>query len=501
MNGLRKPLLVVAVGTAAVVLVALGYLTVRPRSHGQSTGEGGSEVTYEPKLRDAAVAGGFYPGDPVELRQMVEDLLAGAEAKCSGKEIGGLIVPHAGYVYSGAVAAWAYRQLEGRAYDTVILVGPSHYYAVSKASVYPCGWYSTPLGEVEIDEEISTSLIRTSPDIDYQPKAHDLEHSLEVQLPFLQETLGKFKIVAMAINDNDPALWARVAEAIAKCCEGKKVLLVASSDLSHYHPRATAIVLDQAVVSSIDAFDPVGLQLKARSGACELCGLAAVETVMLACERLGYNASVILRYGDSGSYSGDVSSVVGYLSAALVRGNASSVLAAASRQELLRLARSAISHYLQTGEMLSYQTTDPVLLGRSGAFVTLKRAGALRGCIGYTLPEYPLWLVVRDVAVKAACEDPRFPPLSASELADVKIEISVLSRLRIVLDPEQIVVGRDGLYIVGHGASGLLLPQVPVENGWDRQRYLAEICSKAGLERDAWKTSELYSFTAEVFGE
>ena len=133
--------------------------------------------------------------------------------------------------------------------------------------------------------------------------------------------------------------------------------------------------------------------------------------------------------------------------------------------------------------------------------MTLKKHGTLRGCVGFTLPEYPLWLGVREGAVKAACEDPRFAPLTVDELKDVEIEISVLSRLRLVLGPEEIQIGRDGLYVVGYGRAGLLLPQVPVENGWDRERYLAEICSKAGLASDAWKTSELYSFTAQVFGE
>jgi len=499
---LHRFALALGLGVVAFALVALVYLSggPKPPGGGNQSGDDGN-IAYEPKLREAAVAGSFYPDDPLELKQTVDSYLGDAEGVCSGEEIGGLIVPHAGYVYSGPIAAWAYKQLENRTYDTVVLVGPSHYQAVSKASVYPCGWYRTPLGDVEIDEGISMSLIGTSADISYQPEAHDQEHSLEVQLPFLQETLGSFKIVAIAINDYDPALWTRVADAVADCCKGRKVLLVASSDLSHYHPRSDAIILDQAVVSSVDGCDPVGLQFKARSGACELCGLAAVETVMLACERMGYNASVILRYGDSGSYSGDISSVVGYLSAALTRGKTSSALGAESRQELLRLARSSIAHYLETGQTLDYQTTDPSLLERGGAFVTLKKHGTLRGCIGYTLPEYPLWLAVREVAVKAACEDPRFPALTVDELKDVEIEVSVLSRLKLVLSPGEIQIGRDGLYIVGYGTAGLLLPQVPVENGWDRQRYLAEICNKAGLASDAWETSELYSFTAQVFGE
>jgi len=499
---LHRFALALAVGGVAFALVAVVYLVGGPKPPGGGNQSGDdSNITYEPKLREPAVAGGFYPDDPAELRQMVDSYLGDAEVVCSGQEIGGLIVPHAGYVYSGPVAAWAFKQLGNRTYDTVILVGPSHYEAVSKASVYPCGWYRTPLGDVEVDEGISMSLIRTSADITYQPEAHDQEHSLEVQLPFLQEALGEFKIVAMAINDYDPALWTRVAGAIADCCRGRRVLLVASSDLSHYHPRSDAIILDQALVSSIDACDPVGLQFKARSGACELCGLAAVQTVMLACERMGYGASKVLRYGDSGSYSGDVSSVVGYVSAALTRANTSSALGAGSCQELLKLARSSIAHYLETGQTLDYQTTDPGLLGRGGAFVTLKKHGTLRGCIGYTLPEYPLWLAVREVAIKAACEDPRFAPLTIDELKDVEVEVSVLSRLKLVLSPDEIQIGRDGLYIVGYGTAGLLLPQVPVENGWNRQRYLAEICNKAGLASDAWKTSELYSFTAQVFGE
>jgi AmmeMemoRadiSam system protein B/AmmeMemoRadiSam system protein A len=483
---------------AALLIVTLVYHA----QQGEEKNDTGEEATYEPRIREPAVAGYFYPENPGELRRAVEEYLDGAEeASCPAEAIGGLIVPHAGYVYSGQVAAWAYRQLVGRSNLTVILIGPSHYHAVEKASVYPCGWYRTPLGDVEVDSELALCLIRGSPDIEYDPEAHEQEHSLEVQLPFLQGMLDEFRIVVMTINRQDPQLWSRVAEAIVACCRERDVLLVASSDLSHYHPRSAASVLDGRVVHSVDAFDPVGLQLKVRSGACELCGLAAVGTVMMACDRMGYDGSLILRYGDSGDASGDTSAVVGYLSAAFHRDAWGRELDAESGGELVALARSSIAHYLETGDALTYHVTDPLLAEPSGAFVTLKKDGDLRGCIGFTLPDLALWDSVARAAVQAACHDPRFTPLSLEELGVVEIEVSVLSRLRVVAGPEEIQVGRDGLYVLGAGRSGLLLPQAPVENGWDRDRFLEEVCRKAGLTPDGLWSYELYAFTAQVFRE
>jgi len=499
----REALLIVAV-VGVLILSALVWLNAHggPGSGGRSSASEANE-SYEPGVRQPAVAGAFYPSNPKDLNETVAGYLAAAEDRTGKRTIGGVLVPHAGYRYSGSVAAWAYRQLEGRRYDTVILVGPSHRYRLHGASVYPAGWYRTPLGDVEIDAELAQSLINSCPDISYVPQAHTQEHSLEVQLPFLQTVLHGFKIVPMTVNDYDPAMWERLAEAIVTCSKGKHILLVASSDLSHYHPRSVARMMDQRVVSSVEAFDPVGLQFQAREGSCELCGLAAVEVVMTACRMMGYNSSVILRYGDSADFSGDVSSVVGYLSAAFVLGpgEEGAKIDAESGRELVKLARSSIETYLRTGKKLDYNTTNPAFLQPRGAFVTIRKRGALRGCIGYTLPWHPLWYTVRDVALEAAFHDPRFPPLTQSELGEISVEVSVLSPLRFVSDPTNIRIGRDGLYIVGHGKRGLLLPQVPVENGWDRKRYLEEICRKAGLAPDDLESSELYSFTAQVFEE
>jgi len=500
-GGTRKAAVIIVLLIGATLLA--GFLIYR--SQGGQTfapNASGRNLSYSPKLRKPAVAGQFYPQNPDKLRDMIIGFLQNAEAKVDDREVGGIIVPHAGYRFSGQVAAWAFKQLEGRHYDTVILVGPSHYHPVKGASVYPAGWYRTPLGDVEIDSNLSLGLMRKCPEIGYDPLAHDREHCLEVEIPFLQVVLGEFKMVAIAINEYDPGLWFRVADAIAECSRGKRVLLVASSDLSHYHPRSVAAAMDQRVVSAVDRFDPVGLEIKARRHSCEMCGLAAVETVMFACQKMGYAESVVLRYGDSAEYSGDTSSVVGYMSAVFLKGSEEEAsLTQDEGGQLIELARTSISYWLDKRERVPFETSDPALLDERGAFVTLKEGGRLRGCIGFTLAEYPLWYTVREAAIQAAFHDPRFEPVQAEELPKIKIEVSVLSKLRYVDDPESITIGRDGLYIVGDGRSGLLLPQVPVEEGWDLDEYLRQICRKAGLPDDAWRSSELYAFTAQVFAE
>jgi AmmeMemoRadiSam system protein A len=177
-------------------------------------------------------------------------------------------------------------------------------------------------------------------------------------------------------------------------------------------------------------------------------------------------------------------------------------LAEAQRQELLALARTTIAGYLETDSLPDYETDDPLLVRRSGAFVTLKEHGALRGCIGRTYADLPLYQVVQQVAVSAATADPRFPPLTAEGLRDVSVEISVLSPFRRVTDVEQIRVGEHGLMIYKDDRRGLLLPQVPVEQGWDRAEYLDNLCLKAGLPVGCWQEgATLYAFTAIVFGE
>jgi len=280
------------------------------------------------RVRRPAVAGAFYPGSSRELTATVDKYLADAEKKELQGELIALIAPHAGYVYSGHVVAYAYKQLQGKSIDTVVLVGPSHRYSVRGAAVYDSGAFQTPLGTVAIDEELASELIKQERKITSAPQVHDDEHCLEVHLPFLQRVLQQFKIVPMLMYDFSDANCKMLSQALSSCLNGKNALLVASTDLCHYPNYEEAKKADSIVVSAISKFDPDLLRKDTdeymrkpiRNLHCMLCGTGAVITVMQAAKRLGANAVEILKYANSGDVSfGDKSQVVGYLAAAIYK--------------------------------------------------------------------------------------------------------------------------------------------------------------------------------------
>jgi AmmeMemoRadiSam system protein B len=270
-----------------------------------------------------AVAGAFYPGSPSSLKPMIDDFMADAE-KCptlgltGGGKLVALIVPHAGYVYSGQVAASAYKQIEGMNSDTVVLVGVSHQSAIRGASVYRSGRYETPLGTVEIDSDLAGELMAQDEIFSFQPRAHAIEHSLEVQVPFLQQILSDFKIVPILMGHWSESVCSTVSDALAKTISSRNVLLIASSDMSHYHPYDTARRMDNIAISSIELMDIANLMDDLSSGRCELCGAAPVITILMAAKKLEADSVEILQYANSGDVTGDKSSgVVGYFAAAV----------------------------------------------------------------------------------------------------------------------------------------------------------------------------------------
>ena len=270
--------------------------------------------------RTPAVAGMFYPGSSSDLETMIDGFLAKAEKRSIVGKLVALIVPHAGYVYSGQVAANAYKQIEGMHFDTVILVGVSHRSAINGASVYKSGGYETPLGVVEIDSELAEDLMAQSDIFTSQPRAHAMEHSLEVQVPFLQHILSDFKIVPILMGHWSEAVCSAVSDALAKVISGRDVLLVASTDMSHYHPYDMACSMDNIALSSIQRMDTAQLMDDLSSGECELCGSAPVITMLMTAKKLEADGIEILQYANSGDVTGDKSGgVVGYFAAAVYR--------------------------------------------------------------------------------------------------------------------------------------------------------------------------------------
>lgn len=268
-------------------------------------------------VREAAVAGLFYPELKSILEKEVDEYLLRAKSVRIDGTIRGLICPHAGFMYSGLTAAAGYRLLKGRNYDAVIIVGPSHREYFDGISIHPGTSYKTPLGEISIDGGLRDLFARAHPSILLSEKGHTMEHSVEVQLPFLQRAIGRIPFVPLVMGDQRRELCMALAEVLTKICKNRNVLLVASSDLSHYHPYAEAVGLDKRVVEDVEAFRPEDLLRKLELEEVEACGGGPIVSVMLAARALGAVHCKALLYCNSGDVTGEKDAVVGYLSAAL----------------------------------------------------------------------------------------------------------------------------------------------------------------------------------------
>jgi len=282
----------------------------------------GESRAYSQEVRTPAVSGMFYPDSPEELRTMVDDLLSEADEKRIEGELIALVAPHAGYMYSGPVAAYAYKVLEGLKFDTVILVGPSHFALFDGISVYKQGYYQTPLGSIGINSTLAERLIESDAKISFRPSAHIREHSLEVQLPFLQRTLEDFQIVPVLMGDQSEELCEILSKALVETIGDERVLLIASTDLSHYHSYEEAEELDKIALDSIEKLDPEALNDDIKATRCELCGAGPVIAVISAAKELGADRAEILRYANSGDVTGEKGLVVGYGAVAIYRSSA-----------------------------------------------------------------------------------------------------------------------------------------------------------------------------------
>jgi AmmeMemoRadiSam system protein B/AmmeMemoRadiSam system protein A len=482
------------------------------------TGLKGSDMKQS--IRKPAVAGQFYTSDPVALRREIETFIKEAETPAVSGDLLAIISPHAGYIYSGHVAASGYALLKEGQFETVVVISPCHVEYFRFASIYDGDAYETPLGLVEVDKELSKEIASLSDFVRIGPDGHGTgpqgrgEHSLEVQIPFLQVALGNFKIVPIVMGDQSTDVVDGLGEALAGALAGRNILIVASTDLSHFHDDGTARKLDGEFIKNLEAFDAAGLKKSIASGTTEACGGGPSAAAMIASASLGGNRCTVLKYANSGDISGDRGNVVGYVSAVITgdRAAGESCIQSGSIGEdvdretrlfLLRYARSVIRKTLDMETDEPERPGSPILGEKRGGFVTLKKDGRLRGCIGYIDAVKPLYETVGEMAYSAAFSDYRFTPVTREEVDDLSIEISVLSPVRVTEDPTEIEVGRHGIIISAVGKRGLLLPQVAVEYGWDRETFLDQTCVKAGLPRGAWKKSgtTIEIFSAEIFSE
>jgi len=470
------------------------------------------------KVRNPGAAGSFYPGDSLTLSQSVITLLNQAVPPEIDGTLIGLVAPHAGYVYSGHVAASGYDLLKNKSIDRVVVISPSHVVAFDGSSVYNGTGYRTPLGTIPVDQEFCKKLADQHSSITLSEEGHESirqgrkEHALEVQLPFLQSVLKKFKLVPIIMGDQQYETCRALGIALSNLITDSKTIIVASSDLSHFHPYNEAVKLDEKVLTAVKEWDYLNLSRNLNRRIWEACGGGPIVATMIACERLGANEARVIKYANSGDVPvGEKSSVVGYMSAVFYKTASTSKkdnfdfeLSKKEQEYLMDIAKNSVRSAVESGQVYNCNSGGFASLEQDrGAFVTLNEKGQLRGCIGYVSAVQPLYETIRGAAISAALKDPRFPAVNKDELDQLTYEISVLSPFHRIANTDRIVVGKHGLLIRKGPNEGLLLPQVATDNNWNRLTFLQQTCRKAGLPLDAWKDSEtdIFVFSAFVFGE
>ena len=475
--------------------------------------------TEDKVVRQPAMGGQFYPGDKEELTKMISQFLEKVELPKIEREIRALIVPHAGYVFSGQVAAYGFKALQEQDIKTVILIGSSHHQYLDEAVLDSSDVWQTPLGQIDLDTDLRDKLVKGSDLFKIDSSPHQPEHSLEVEVPFLQKVLGDFKLLPILVGHQlSKGDLDKISQTLIKYLD-EQTLLIASSDMSHYPVYEQANQADEKVIEAIltgqvaklqETIGQIEKENISNLDTC-LCGQAAVEVVMKAAQAIKVQEIKLLKYANSGDVDmGDKSQVVGYAAISFLgesrtvplTSSQGQLLSKEQKSQLLEIAKTSVEKYILENKMPDFTITDSLLNESLGSFVTLKKHGQLRGCIGRFEPDIPLFQVVSQMAVAAATQDARFKPVQANELNDLDYEISVLSPLRKIDDWREIELGKHGVQIKQGSRSGVFLPQVATENNWDLDKFMGELCSqKAGLSWDCWKDgqADIYVFTAEVF--
>ncbi|MBN2166751.1 MAG: AmmeMemoRadiSam system protein B [Marinilabiliaceae bacterium] len=468
-------------------------------------------------IRKPAVAGVFYKNDKNALLQELDLLFSDCESHdIFSDRISALIVPHAGYVFSGKVAAMAYIQLDKQAvYDNIFIIGTSHHHLFEGASIYNEGNFSTPLGEVEVNRELAGAIIAGSDVFNSNSFVHEREHSLEVQLPFLQYRLkNKFKIVPVLIGTSDKDKIEHIAHQLKPFFNSTNLFIV-STDLSHYPNYNESILLDRGTIDAIISNSPQVLLAKLAENEdmqitgvlTSLCGWSSVLCLMYITNNQLVKYQKLYYQNSGDSVYGEKDRVVGYCSIAVVNEveNKKNEFSDAQKKYLLRVVRDELYRAVLPKDLKSRSVTvrdsffDDLT---GGVFVSLYYKGALRGCIGTFDFDRKLIDNLKDVAVSAAINDYRFNPVSGYELADIKIEISVLTPLIKVASIADIQLGKHGVCIKKEGRSGTFLPGVAVKMGWDLETTLGHCArEKAQIGWDGWRDADIYVYEAIVFAD
>ena len=492
-------------GCFSVILICFGMLI--PLHLLSQTQESAMKKNQKP-----VVAGRFYDANPTALKSQLAQFYAKA-APAKQQHVIAVIAPHAGYVFSGQIAADAYNQIDPEMqYKRVFVIASSHQMQCDGASVYTVGNYETPLGEIVVDTALCQKLINENSVFRFVPEAHSREHSLEVQLPFLQVHLKhNFLLVPVIIATQRVEDVKKIAAALQPYFTDEN-LFVISSDFSHYPAYADAKKVDSETADAICSGNPESLvsviQEHEKSGiknlSTDICGWTSALTLMYLTQNKGFTYHKI-SYANSGdSPYGDTARVVGYHAIAVSRNKSGFSLSDDEKTALLIIARQTLVARLERNETFVPDSSalGSNLFAQCGMFVSLHKNGDLRGCIGRFGSDIPLYKLAGEMALAAAFQDSRFNQLTREELSAIDIEISVLTPMVPIKDTSEIILGKHGIYIRSGRRSGTFLPQVATQTHWTKEEFLGH-CSrdKAGLGWDGWKNAELFIYEAIVFDE
>jgi len=435
--------------------------------------------------RQPVVAGQFYPASASQLRVMIEKMVDEAVEK---EDVIGLVSPHAGYVYSGLVAGAVISRVKFK--DTFIILGPNHTGKGKPLSIMAQGKWQTPLGDVEIDAELAQHLLSITHHLQEDADAHQFEHSIEVQLPFLQYFKPDIKIVPITLSFAGIDVYKEIGKEIARAISdtGREVVLMASSDMTHYEPHDTAAKKDRQAIDAILRLDEDELFRRVEEHNISMCGVAPVASLIAAARELGATSAELVKYQTSGDTSGDYSAVVGY---------AGIIIKAIAMHPLVQLAKNTVETYVNTDEVIAPpEEPTPEMKQKAGVFVSLHRFGELRGCIGTFEPtrENVAGEIISN-AVSSATRDPRFPPVAPEELEDLEYSVDVLTAPKPVKDKKKLDPRRYGVIVECGFRRGLLLPDL---DGVDTVDQQIDICrQKASI--DSSEPVKLYKFEVKRY--
>ena len=433
-------------------------------------------------IRNPVVSGQFYPASPSQLKAMIEGMV---NEKAVKEDIIGLVSPHAGYVYSGPVAGAVISRVKFK--DTFIIMGPSHTGMGKPLSIMTQGAWRTPLGEVEIDAELGGKILATSSHLEEDHVAHQHEHSIEVQLPFLQYFKPDIKLVPIVLGYASGATYKKIGEEIAQAIKelNKEVVIIASSDMTHYESQESAQRKDDKAIEAILDLNEDELLKRVDELNISMCGYAPTVSLIAAARELGATEAELVRYQTSGDTTGDYTAVVGYAGIILKKVH-----------PLVRLAKRTVERYVKEGKTPEPGELTPEMKKRAGVFVSIHKLGALRGCIGTFEPaEKNIAEEVMANAVSSATRDPRFPPIAPNELKELDYSVDVLTEPEPIASQDQLDPRKYGVIVEAGWRRGLLLPDL---EGVDSADYQIDICrQKAGITPD--EPVKLYRFEVKRY--